>query len=94
MLGHDFVLGELLVGDPGDRRPTLALYGRMVQARRATDTEVVALVRARRLSARGVGWLDAHLLASALVERTRLWTADRALAEVAAGLDLDYSPAP
>ena len=41
------------------------------------------LVRARRLHGRGVGWVDAHRLASALEARAWLYTDDAALAAVA-----------
>jgi predicted nucleic acid-binding protein len=33
-----------------------------------------------------IGWIDAHRLASALVDRVRLWTADPRLASVATEL--------
>jgi hypothetical protein len=34
----------------------------------------IAFVRDRKLHGRGVGWIDVHLLASALVARLELWT--------------------
>jgi hypothetical protein len=52
--------------------------------------EVVAFVRDRKLHGRGVGWIDAHLLASALVGRVRLWTTDPALAALARELGVAY----
>jgi predicted nucleic acid-binding protein len=51
---------------------------------------VVALVRARRLFGRGIGWIDAHLLASSLVSGARLYTADAPLAGVARDLAIAY----
>jgi predicted nucleic acid-binding protein len=88
--GHDFVLGELLVGDKGGRRRLLADYEQMHQAPVIPHREVVAFVRLRRLNGRGVGWIDAHLLASALVGRLRLWTADPRLATLAKDLSVAY----
>jgi predicted nucleic acid-binding protein len=88
--GHDFVLGELLVGDKGGRRQLLADYEQMHQAPVIPHREVVAFVRLRRLNGRGVGWIDAHLLASALVGRLRLWTADPRLATLANDLSVAY----
>ncbi len=41
--------------------------------------EVVMLVRDRKLHGRGIGWIDVHLLASALVAGALFWTADEAL---------------
>jgi hypothetical protein len=65
--GHDFVYGELLIGDRGGRKQLLADYQQMHQAPGVPHEDVVAFVRERRLHGRGVGWIDAHLLASALV---------------------------
>jgi predicted nucleic acid-binding protein len=88
--GHDFVYGELLIGDKGGRRELLANYDRMDQAPLVPHAEVVAFVRDRKLNGRGIGWIDAHLLASALVGRLRLWTTDSPLATVAKELGIAY----
>lgn len=88
--GHDFVYGELLIGDRGGRKSLLANYERMEQAPLVPHAEVVAFVRDRKLNGRGIGWIDAHLLASALVGRLRLWTADSPLATVARELGIGY----
>jgi hypothetical protein len=40
-------------------------------------------VRSRNLHGRGVGWVDVHLLASTLIEKARLWTADESLSRLA-----------
>jgi predicted nucleic acid-binding protein len=84
--GHDLVYGELLVGDSGGRAKLLAAYARMTQAPTVLHAEVVEFVRARRLAGRGVGWIDVHLLASAIVSRASLWTADERLSAIAAEL--------
>lgn len=88
--GHDFVLGELLIGDVGGRTRLLADYALMHRAPMVPNDEVVEFVRDRRLHGRGIGWIDAHLLASALVGRLHLWTADPRLAAVAAELGINY----
>lgn len=88
--GHDFVYGELLIGDKGGRKQFLADYQLMHQAPAVAHREVAAFVRQRRLHGRGVGWIDAHLLASALVGRLSLWTADPRLAVVAKELGVSY----
>jgi predicted nucleic acid-binding protein len=45
-----------------------------------TEKEVLAFVEQHRLFAMGIGWIDAHLAASARVAEADLWTRDRALA--------------
>jgi predicted nucleic acid-binding protein len=89
--GHDFVYGELLIRDRGGRKALFANYERMDQAPVVPHGEVVAFVRDRKLNGRGIGWIDAHLLASALVGRLRLWTADSPLATVAKELGILYA---
>lgn len=74
--GHELVYGELLIGDRGGRATLLEAYDRMHQVAMIPHREVVAFVRDRDLHGRGVGWIDVHLLASAIVGRLQIWTAD------------------
>ncbi len=90
--GHDLVYGELLAGDRGGRRNLLAYYERYTQAPVVSHDEVVTLVRLRDLHGRGAGWIDMHLLASALVAHMSIWTADTALLELAQELNIAYKP--
>ena len=62
----------------------------MHQAPVVPHREVVEFFRQRQLHGRGIGWIDTHLLASALVSRMELWTADPRLADVARTLRIDY----
>jgi predicted nucleic acid-binding protein len=86
VVGHELVYGELLVGDRGGRRTLLAAYECIHQARTVPHREVVEFVRKRNLEGRGAGWIDVHLLASALVRRLHLWTADASLSALATEL--------
>ncbi|MDQ2712689.1 MAG: PIN domain-containing protein [Acidobacteriota bacterium] len=90
VVGHELVFGELLIGDRGGRGKLLTAYERLFQARTVPHRELVDFVRHRHLHGRGVGWIDIHLLASALVGRLSLWTADSRLQAVAAELGLAY----
>ena len=89
--GHEFVYGELLIGDKGGRKQLLVSYALIHQAPLVSHADIVAFVRDRRLHGRGIGWIDAHLLASALVGRLKLWTVDPRLAVVADELGIAYS---
>jgi predicted nucleic acid-binding protein len=90
--GHEFVYGELLIGDRGGRRKLLSAYERMHQAATVPHRDLVEFVRARGLHGRGVGWIDVHLLASAVVGRLQLWTADPRFAAMAVDLGVAYEP--
>lgn len=85
VLMHPFVIGELAMGNLPDRPAFLRSLHRMKSAPKALDNEVLRLVEDGRHFGAGMGWIDAHLLASVLlVDRTRLWTRDRRLNQAAA----------
>jgi predicted nucleic acid-binding protein len=79
---HPFVVGELSLGLLRQRAEILARLQRLPQLPIARHEEVRALVERRRLMGSGIGWVDAHLLASVLIARARLWTLDARLAAV------------
>ena len=87
---HPFVIGELACGSL--RRPAdlLRLLYALPSASTASHAEVMHFIAARRLGACGVGYADAHLLASASVDELRLWTRDKALARQAKRLSIGF----
>ena len=92
VVGHELVFGELLIGDKGGRKKMLDAYEQMHQASPVPHGDVVAFVRERRLHGQGAGWIDVHLLASALVGRYRFWSADPRLAALAEKFHVSYTP--
>lgn len=85
---HPFVIGELACGNLRNRSETLSLLRKLPMAILAEHNEVMELIDSRGLMGKGLGYVDAHLLASAILTRISLWTLDRKLAEAAAKLDL------
>lgn len=90
VVGHELVYGELLIGDKGGRKKTLADYEKMRDAATVPHGEVVAFVAVRKLHGLGIGWIDAHLLASAIVSGAKLWTADESLWAIARDFGINY----
>jgi len=87
---HPFVIGELACGSIARRREVLDLLTHLPSANAASDEEVLLFIEQRRLMGRGIGYIDAHLLAAAsLTPGVRVWTRDKPLATVAAHLRLD-----
>ncbi len=76
---HPFVVGELACGNLRNRRGILGLLQALPEVPIASQEEVLHLIEARRLYGRGFGWVDAHILASAILAGTWIWTLDRAL---------------
>lgn len=84
VLGHPWVTGELALGRLSRRSEILDLLHNLPQATVATDAEVLTLITDRQLFGRGIGYVDAHLLAATLLTSgARLWTRDKRLAAVA-----------
>jgi len=88
VLTHPFVIGELVLGRLGRRKEILELLGNLPRAKVALHEEVLSMIEDRALTGSGIGWVDAHLLASALLSHTPLWTLDRKLTSAARRLDL------
>ena len=79
VLCHRFVIGELACGNLRKRDEILNLLGALPQARVAQHSEVLHFMNEHRLHGRGLGWIDLHLLASALLTRCHVWTLDKPL---------------
>ena len=79
VLVHPFVLGELALGNLRNRARILELLSKLPELPIAEHDEVLALVDNRRLFGGGIGWVDAHLIASALLARVTVLTNDKAL---------------
>ncbi|HUO84464.1 MAG TPA: PIN domain-containing protein [Thermoanaerobaculia bacterium] len=85
VLTHPFVIGELACGDLKNRKELLDLLAALPSAVVATDEETLHLIEQRRLMGKGIGYIDAHLIASVkLTPDARLWTLDKKLAPFAA----------
>ncbi len=88
VLAHPFVVGELACGVFPRRAETLVLLSRLPTAPLIGQTDVLGFIERHDLAGRGVGFVDIHLLASALVCGARLLTRDKRLGDAAAGLGL------
>ena len=84
VLTHPFVIGELACGNLKDRAVILRDLGELPRVTKATDDETLRLVEERKLWGRGIGWIDAHLIASALLSNCMFWTLDHKLDHAAA----------
>ena len=91
VLTHPFVIGELACGSLRNRAEVLYLLNVLPSAVVATHDETLFLVEERKLMGKGIGYIDAHLLASVmLASDARLWTRDKRLATIAAELRLAH----
>jgi predicted nucleic acid-binding protein len=80
---HPAIIGELALGNLHNREVILRYLRNLAETPVAHDHEVLHLIEAHDLCGKGIGWVDAHLLASAKLGSLVLWTRDRKLAQVA-----------
>ena len=93
VLAHPFVIGELALGNLRQRDGILEDLLALPQAIVADDDEVLEFIARHTLFGRGIGYIDAHLLASVrLTADASLWTRDKRLNEVAATLGVAKGP--
>lgn len=86
---HPFVIGELACGKLRQHVTVMRLLHGLPSVLAAGNSEVLHFIEANHLAGRGIGYVDAHLLASAAITPgARLWTMDRRLHAVAAELGL------
>ena len=88
VLLHPFVAGELTCGNLKNRAAVLSDLYALPLAIVASDAEVSRFIEDRRLWGKGLGWVDAHLLASSVLSQCEFWTLDRRLAQAAKALGL------
>ncbi len=88
VLSHPFIIGELACGTLRNRTEILRLLRELPEARLAEHQEVLGLLESKRLWGCGIGWIDVHLLASALLSHSTIWTLDKQLSGVASSLKL------
>ncbi len=92
VLGHPAVIGELACGNLKRRTDILADLATLPSGVEATNAEVMELIERHKLSGVGIGWIDAHLIASALLSKCRLWTRDKRLERAARSADVETGP--
>jgi predicted nucleic acid-binding protein len=87
---HPFVIGELACGTMKNRVGILRGLHQLPVSTVAKDAEVLRFIETHKLWGRGMGWVDQHLLASALIANYRISTLDKKLAKAASDLKIQY----
>lgn len=88
---HSWVLGELALGGVTRNREVSTLLGALPQAPVASEDELMDFIQVHSLHGRGIGYVDAQLLAStALAPGSTLWSIDQGLRAAAAALGLAH----
>jgi len=83
---HPLVFGELSIGNIENRKKFLRLLSDLPQVQECSHGEVLGFVEAHQIFGKGIGYFDAHILASSVLADTPLWTLDKRLAGLAEAL--------
>lgn len=88
---HPFIIGELAVGNLKNRSEILALFQSLPSTPVVESQEYLEFVETRKLMGKGLGFVDIHILASALLSGISLWTGDKRLEKAAHDLGVSYT---
>ena len=93
ILAHPLVIGEISMGSLANRTLTMGMLDRLETAPIPSTEEVRHFVEKNRIFSRGIGFIDATLIAACKMQAgLRLWTFDRRLNQVAAEFGVPYQP--
>jgi predicted nucleic acid-binding protein len=91
VISHPFIIGELACGTIKNRSEILSLLQALPAAALADHEEVLQFIVDHKLMGKGLGYIDMHLIASAILTKVPLWTLDRKLNEVCLRLGIRVS---
>ena len=89
---HDFVIGELACGNLANREEVLRLLQSLPRLSAATEDETLFCIEQQHLMGRGIGYIDVHLLAAAVIRDIQIWTKDKRLMVIAEEKGWAYAP--
>lgn len=89
---HDFVIGELACGNLRNRAEVLGLLQSLPRLSVASEDEALFFIEQQHLMGRGIGYIDAHLLAATVIRGIPLWTKDKHLMAIAVEKGWAHTP--
>ena len=87
---HPYIIGELACGGIKNRHEIISLLTDLPSTEILDHSDIMEFIENRKIMNKGIGYIDVHLLGSALVSDTPLWTFDKALRKVAIQLSIEY----
>jgi predicted nucleic acid-binding protein len=90
VLCHPLIVGELACGNLKDRAVILSFLQLLPMSIEAEHDEVLSFIENNRLMGKGLGYVDIHLITSAVLTGVPIWTLDKKLAQAADSLYVKY----
>jgi predicted nucleic acid-binding protein len=90
VVSHPFIIGELACGNLKNRHEILLYLQSLPMAILAEDGEVLKFIENHQLMGKGLGYVDVHLIAAAVLTDIPLWTFDKTLDKVTRKIGIKY----
>ncbi len=90
VLCHPLIVGELACGNLKDRALILSFMQLLPMSIEVEHDEVLTFIEDNRLMGKGIGYVDVHLITSAVLMDASIWTLDKKLAQAANTLRIKY----
>jgi len=87
---HPFIIGEIACGGIKKRYEIITLLNDLPSTDVLDHSDIMEFIENRKIMNKGIGYIDVHLLGSALVSDTPIWTFDKALSKIAFQLSVGY----
>jgi len=90
VVSHPFIVGELACGNLKNRNQILIYLQSLPMTSLAEDGEVLKFIEDHQLMGKGLGYIDIHLIASAVLTDVPLWTFDKTLDKINKKIGINY----
>jgi len=89
---HPFIVGELACENIKNRNEILSLLKALPMASIVEHDEVLTFIEDKNLARKGLGYIDIHILASAMLSGYAIWSLDKKLSEEAMDMNVGFDP--
>src|SRR4030042_3896254 len=87
---HAFIVGELACGNLKNRHEILTHLQSLPMTILAEDEEVLKFIENNQMMGKGLGYIDVHLIASAVLTDVPFWTPDKTLDTLTKKIGINY----
>ncbi|OHB77508.1 MAG: ribonuclease [Planctomycetes bacterium RBG_16_55_9] len=91
VVSHPFIVGELACGTISNRTEIISSIQSLPMLDVVEQEELLLFIEQNHLMGIGLGFVDVHLMASAMLDGIPLWTQDKRLKQACSRLNIDFS---
>ncbi|MGR3319326.1 MAG: type II toxin-antitoxin system VapC family toxin [Candidatus Anammoxibacter sp.] len=88
---HSMIVGELACGNIKNRNEILELLQSLPLVQQVEHDDIIQFIENKKLMGKGLGYIDMHLLVSAILADALFWTLDKRLGEISRKLRVGVS---